>query len=335
MTVRWGIAGPGAIAGGFADDLQHVDDAQLISIGSRSIERAREFADRYDAPNAHGGYEDLANDPEVDVVYVATPQSRHESDVLMFIEAGKHVLCEKPFALGRESAGRMIAAAEAKGTFLMEALWSRFLPSYRRLVELLGDGSLGEPTFVEADFGFALPFDPDHRLYDLELGGGALLDLGVYPVQLASLVLGPPERVSAVGHIGTTGVDERVAAVLGHESGAVGVVKAAISSSLACAARISCTAGVVHLPPMMHCPQQLSVEVFGASDVIETPWVGTGLHFQVAEVHRCLEAGETQSSVMPLAETLSIMGTLDAIREQIGLTFPSGRARNAQRGANL
>jgi len=310
------------MAVGFANDLALVDDAELVAVGSRSVERAQAFAERYGAPAAYGSYEELAADPSVDVVYVATPASRHADDTLLFLEAGKHVLCEKPFALNATQARRMVAAARERGLFLMEAMWARFLPPYRKLAELLADGAIGEPRLVEADFGFAMPREPGGRLWDPALGGGSLLDLGVYPVQLAAMVLGTPTSVAAAGHIGPTGVDEHVAAVLGHTGGELAVVKAAIATNMACTARISGTLGVIELPAIMHCPGSLTVLRLGQTEVIDTPWTGGGWQFQVFEVHDRLAAGDLESPVMPLDESVSIMETLDAIREQIGLRFP-------------
>ena len=190
MSTRWGIAGTGTIANRFAEALAQVDDATLAAVGSRSAERAAEFASRFGSTTAHASYESLADDPDVDVVYVATPHSRHLLDTLLFLQADKHVLCEKPLALSGGQGRRMVDAARARGLFLMEAMWSRFLPTYRTLVEVLEQGRIGEPLLVEADFGFGRPVAPEHRLFDLSLGGGGLLDLGIYPVQLCSLVLG-------------------------------------------------------------------------------------------------------------------------------------------------
>ncbi len=259
-AVRWGIAATGGIAESFAEGLAQVPDAELVAVASRSQERADAFGDSHDVRNRHGSYEALADDPEVDVVYVATPQSRHAEDTLLFLAAGKAVLCEKPFALDEAQAATMIDAARQHDLLLMEAMWSRFLPAYRRLREVLAEGRIGEPRLVEADFGFRLPDDVgDHRLIDPTLGGGALLDLGVYPVQLCALVLGPPDRVAAVGHLGPTGVDEQVAAVLGHPGGAVGVAKAAIRTGMTCTARIAGTEGAIEIPAMMHCPDRLRV----------------------------------------------------------------------------
>ena len=192
-VIRWGVVGPGAIATGFADAMQQTDGGTIVAVASRSAERAAAFGDRFAIPTRYGDYESLAADPDVDVVYVATPQSCHEPDTLNLLRAGKHVLCEKPFALNARQAARMVAEARARGLFLMEAIWSRYLPAYRSLVDIIGEGRVGEPLLVEADFGFRRPLEPGHRLFDLALGGGALLDLGIYPIQLCSLVLGSPE----------------------------------------------------------------------------------------------------------------------------------------------
>ena len=190
---------------------------------------------------------------------MATPHAHHEAMTLLFVEAGKHVLCEKPFALNARQAQRMVDAARAQGVFCMEAMWSRFLPAYRVLVDVLGEGRIGEPLLVEADFGYRTPVVPDDRHFDLHQGGGALLDLGIYPVQLCTLVLGLPDRVAADGIVGSTGVDEQVAAVLHHPGDRLGVVKAALQVSMSCTARIAGTDGWIELPAFMHCPESLDV----------------------------------------------------------------------------
>ena len=195
--IRWGIIGPGKIAARFARSMTVVDDGRIVAVASRSAERAGAFADEFDIAGRYDDVRALVDDPDVDAVYVATPHSRHEADTVRCLEAGKHVLCEKPIALNAAQAGRMIAAAEAGGRFLMEAVWSRFLPSYRALVDLVSGGRIGTPMQVDADFGFRVPVDPAHRLFDPHQGGGALLDLGIYPLQLCTLVLGPVEHVAA------------------------------------------------------------------------------------------------------------------------------------------
>jgi predicted dehydrogenase len=319
---RWGVAGPGGIAVRFAEGMSLVGDGEIVAVASRSLDRADAYADRFGIDARYGDYAALAEDPDVDVVYVATPHARHEADTLLFVEAGKHVLCEKPFALNARQARRMVDAARARGVFLMEAMWSRFLPAYRTLAEILAEGRIGEPLVVEADFGFRMSVAPEHRLFDRQLGGGALLDLGIYPVQLCSLVFGTPDRLVADGVVGSTGVDEQVAAVLHHPGGGLGVVKAAVRVGLSCTARISGSRGWVELPAFMHRPGSLTVGGLDGHERIDGGFDGDGLRFQVDEVHRCLAAGLRESPVMPLAETMAIAGTLDAIRAQLGVIYP-------------
>ena len=322
QRVRWGIAATGGIARAFAQGLTLVDDAELVAVASRATDRARAFADEVGAPRAHGSYEALAGDLDVDIVYVASPHARHHDDAILFLEAGKHVLCEKPMALSAAQVRAMADAAHRNDRFLMEALWSRFLPAYPVLTRLLDDGAIGRPRLVEADFGFRMPVDPAHRLFDLAQGGGALLDLGIYPLNLAFLVLGHPVEVHAVADPGVTGADEQTAAVLRHRDGALSVIKAAIRTNLACSARIAGDDGTIDIPAFMHCPQHLVVTTAAGVERIEAPMEGNGLHHQVHEVHRCLRAGLNESPVMPISESLALASTMDAIREQIGLRYP-------------
>lgn len=299
-----------------------VDGGTITAVASRSADRAGAFADRFGIAARYDSYEGLVEDPDVDAVYVATTHPQHEANTLLFIEADKHVLCEKPFALNAHQAQRMADAARAKGVFCMEAMWSRFLPAYRTLVDLLGEGRIGEPLLVEGDFGYRVPFVADDRHFDLAQGGGALLDLGIYPVQLCTLVLGLPDRVAADGVIGTTGVDEHVAAVLHHPGDRLGVVKAALRAPLPCTARIAGTDGSIQLPAFMHCPEWIEVSGPAGPERIDAGYEGDGLRFQVDEVHRCLAEGLTESPVMSLDETIGIARVLDDIRGQIGLVYP-------------
>jgi predicted dehydrogenase len=321
-VIRWGVVGPGAIATGFADAMAQTDGGTIVAVASRSAERAAAFGDRFAIPSRYSDYEALAADPHVDVVYVATPQSRHEPDTLTMLEAGKHVLCEKPFALNAPQGASMVAAARARGLFLMEAIWSRYLPAYRSLVDVLAGDRIGEPLLVEADFGFRRPLEPDHRLFDLALGGGALLDLGIYPLQLCSLVLGSPEHVAADGVVGVTGVDEVNAAVLRYSGERLGVIKSAIRVRMSCTARISGTDGWIELPMLMHCPNSLTVTTNAGSELIDGSYEGNGLRFEIEEVHRCLSEGLVESPIMPLGETLDLAATLDSIRAQLGVVYP-------------
>jgi predicted dehydrogenase len=320
--IRWGVIGPGIIATGFAEAMQWVEGGAITAVASRSAERAEAFGDRFDIPVRYGDYGALAADPDVDVVYVATPHSRHEADTIELLRAGKHVLCEKPFALNARQAARMAEEARNRGLFLMEAIWSRFLPAYRSLVEVIGEGRIGEPLLVEADFGFRRPVDPAHRHFAAELGGGALLDLGIYPIQLCTLVLGPIERVVADGVVGETGVDEVVTALLHHPGNRLGVVKAALRVGMTCTARIAGTDGSIDLPAMMHCPNSLTVSSPAGVEHIDASYEGNGLRFEIDEVHRCLREGHTESTVVPLQESIALATTLDAIRAEIGVAYP-------------
>jgi predicted dehydrogenase len=321
--IRWGVIGPGAIATSFAQAMQEVEDGEIVAVASRSLERASAFADRFGVANRYASDAELLSDPDGDVVYVATPASRHEEHTVAALEAGKHVLCEKPFALNARQAQRMVEAAQARGRFLMDAIWSRFLPSYRVLGEVLSSGRIGEPLFVEGDFGYRTQtVEPDDRHFKPELGGGGLLDLGIYPVQLSSLVLGLPEHVVAEGVVGDTGVDEVVAAVLRHPAGKLSVIKSALRVGMSCTARIAGTDGWIDIPAFMHCPEWITVTTRAGAERIDCPPGGKGLRFEIAEVHRCLAEGLTESPSMQLAETVALMSVLDEIRAQIGLVYP-------------
>ena len=226
-------------------------------------------------------------------MYVATPHSRHAADAILYLEAGKHVLCEKPFTLNAAQARHVFEVADRHDRFVMEALWSRFLPPYEVLGRLLDDGAIGRPLLVEADFGFRSEIDPGHRHFDLAQGGGALLDLGIYPVQLSTLVFGAPDRITADGNIGSTGVDEDVAVILHHAGGGLSVLKASIRTPHACAARIAGTGGVIEIPAFMHCPDRIVLVTPAGRDVIDGAWEGEGLRFEIDEVNRCI-AGRSE-----------------------------------------
>jgi predicted dehydrogenase len=323
-TIRWGICGTGRIANEFAECLQRVDDASLVAVASHDAARSREFADRHEVSVAHVGTAHLAGDENVDVVYVASTQDRHMRDTVEMLSGGRHVLCEKPFALSLDDAKTMIGAAAENERFLMEALWSRFLPSYVGLGEHLRSGSIGEPLLVEANFSFRVAEDAiaGHRLFDAARGGGALFDLGVYPVQLAHFVLGAPTSIDASSHIGESGVDEQTAMLLGYDSGASALLHTAIRTPGSNSARIAGSEGVIEVAPFMHAPNQFTITRDGGSEVFDFP--RASLHFQVPEVQECIRAGRLESSTMPHAETLAIMNTLDAVRRRVGLEFPLG-----------
>ena len=326
MTRRigWGILGTGAIAHKFARGLAVLDDADLVAVGSRSAHGAREFAEEFSVPHRHATYGSLAEDEDVDVVYVATPNSFHRESCLLCLEAGKAVLCEKPFALNAAQAEEVIREARRRGLFLMEAMWMRFLPVMSVVRGWVADGSVGQVRMVTADFGFRTEFNPQGRLFDLQLGGGSLLDVGVYTVSLASMVLGPnPTAVESTANLGQSGVDEQAAFILGYEGGQLAVLSSAIRTQTPHEARIIGTEGFVEIDPDFHSATSATLKADGKTEQVELPLEGNGFNYEAAEVGRCLRTGSLESEIMPLDETLGIMRILDQIRSLWGLTYPS------------
>jgi predicted dehydrogenase len=325
---RWGIAGTGGIASVFAEDLARLPDAELVAVGSRSQASADAFGDRFGIAHRHEGYEALAADPDVDAVYVAVPHVGHCETALTAIAAGKAVLVEKPFTVNEAEARRMVEAARAAGTFLMEAMWVRFLPHFAKVRELVAQGRIGEIRSVIADRGSILSTDPTHRVLAPELGGGALLDLGVYPVSFVSMLLGEPDRVKALALPAVTGVDAQTSLLLGHRGGAHALITTALDAESANAASITGTKGRIDVPHVWHRTSPVILTHYGAdgmadgAETFEFTHEGNGLRHQAAEVGRCVRAGLTQSPVIPLDETLAVMRTMDAARRRFGLRYP-------------
>ncbi len=321
--VRWGILGTGRIAGLFAQGLAVVPEAQLVAVGSRTQEAADAFGERFGAARRHGSYAALAADPEIDVIYVATPHPLHHDNTLLCLRAGKAVLCEKPFALNATEARAMVAEARARGLFLMEAMWSRFYPAFDHLREVLATEALGEVRLLAADLGFRAAINPQGRLFNAALGGGALLDVGVYVVSLASLILGRPTSIASVAHLGTTGVDEQAGILLGYADGQIAQLQTAIRTNTRHEATLMGTTGALRLGLDWHKPDRLTLTRPGQpEEIIPAPFTGNGYNYEVAAVSASLRAGQTEHPFMPLDETIAIMETLDAIRAQWGLRYP-------------
>ncbi|UCC64997.1 MAG: Gfo/Idh/MocA family oxidoreductase [Anaerolineae bacterium] len=321
--IRWGIIGTGNIARQFARGLAVLPDAELAAVGSRTAAAAGAFAEAFDVPHRHSSYEDLAQDPDVDAVYIATPHPLHRENTLLCLRAGKAVLCEKPFAINAAEAEEMIRLAREKGLLLMEAMWSRFFPAMAKVRELLAAGAIGQVSLLTAEFGFRARFDPSNRLFNPALGGGALLDVGVYTVSLASMVFGSPSRVTGLAHLGSTGVDEQAGIILSYEGGQLAVLATAIRTATPQEAMLMGSDGHIRIHPRWWMPTRLTLSVTGREDeVFELPFTGNGYNYEAAEVMACLRAGKLESEVMLLDETLSIMRTLDQLRAQWGLKYP-------------
>ena len=322
-VVGWGILGLGNIARQFARDLPLVPNARLVAVGSRSQANADKFGAEFGAPHRYVSYADLAHDPEVDAVYIATPHTLHHENALLCLNASKAVLVEKPFAVNTAQAREVVETARARGLFAMEAVWTRFLPVIVRLRELITDGAIGEVRMVQADFGFRTSFNPTHRLFDPALGGGALLDVGIYPVSLASMLLGTPSRVVGLAHLGQTGVDEQAGMVLSYPGGQLAVLSTAIRTTTPQEALILGTEGYIRVQsPWWHSTRLTLVRPKQSDEVIEAPMQGIGYQYEATEVGRCLRAGRMESEVMPLDETVAVLTTLDELRRQWGLKYP-------------
>ena len=298
-------------------------DAELIAVGSRSKERADKFADEFDIPHRHGSYADLVSDPDVDAIYVATPHPFHKDCTILCLKAGKAVLCEKPFAVNVAQVKEMIACARECEQFLMEAIWTRFLPVIVKVREWLAEGAIGEPRMLTADFGFRAGLDPEGRLFDPELAGGGLLDVGVYTIAMAYMVFGgAPAKITSLAHIGETGVDEQAAMLLGYDAGQIALLSCAVRTNTPQEARIMGTEGSIYIPNFWYATSATLHAAGKSPEHIEMPFKGNGYENEAIEVMRCLREGKLESDIVPLAESLSIMETMDALRAQWGLKYP-------------
>jgi predicted dehydrogenase len=322
--IRWGILGTGAIAAAFATALRQVTDATLFAVGSRSQTSADDFAQTHDVGRAFASYAELAADPDVDVVYIASPHTAHFEHTMLCLGAGKHVLCEKPFALNSTQTEQMVALAKHNGLFLMEAMWMRFIPLIIELRRRVDAGEIGQVRMIQADFGFRAPRNPHSRLFNPELAGGALLDLGIYPLAFSALLLGAPTEITSLANIGTTGVDEQSAYVLKHEGGELSVLASALRTQTSMSAWVYGTDGRIHLPKQFwRAKEMVLYRNEMEPESIHLPYTGNGYQFEAQEVVDCLRDGKTESEIMPLRDSESLMGTMDTIRRQWGLTYPN------------
>ena len=323
-TIRWGILGTGRIARDFANGLRATPDAVLAAVGSRSADGAASFAQAFEVPLAFGSYEELVACPEIDIIYIATPHPMHAANAILALRAGKAVLCEKPFAMNRREAGEMVALARAKKLFLMEAMWTRFMPALAEVQRIIASGEIGTVTQLHADFGFSATPDPAHRVNDPTLGGGALLDLGIYPLSIACALLGRVETVQAQAIMGETGVDLTTAFTMRHAGGTLSVCSCSLRARAPSELVVSGTRGSVRMHRMFHMAERITVDLLdGPSRTIDTPWLGNGYAHEAIEAGRCLREGLLESPAMTHDDTLAIMGLLDTIRKQIGLRYPA------------
>lgn len=324
QTIKWGILGPGWISSKFAMDLSFAADAELVAVGGRSLEKAERFAEKFSIPRAYGSVEQLAKDPEIEIVYIGTLHTAHKENTLTLLRAGKAVLCEKPFTMNAAEAHEMITYAKENRVFLMEAMWTRYLPPIIKVREWLAEGRIGEVRLLKADFGFDMGWAPESRLLDPAQGGGALLDAGIYPVSFASMVFGAqPAKIMGSANIGQTGVDEQFSLLFEYEGGRTAVLNGAVQLDMVNDAYIYGTKGYIHVPNFLF-GRSASLHVSNEEpEAFVDDREAEGYTFEAEEAMNCLREGKTESSVMPLEETLAIMTTLDTIRKQWGLRYPA------------
>ena len=318
--IAWGIVGPGRIANKVVADFVHVPGARAVGVASRSRERAQAFADEHGLARAYGSYAEIIADPELDILYIATPHPQHHAIALAAIEAGKAVLVEKTFTATVAGAEEIAAAARARGVFAMEAMWTRFQPAIVEARRLIDEGAIGEVRQVQADLGVDRPYDETDRLFDPAQGGGALLDLGVYVVSFAQYLLGVPDRVEVVGSLAPTGVDWEVGLLLGYEDGRAAALLGSLRGHTPGAARIHGTKGWIDVPPRFHHPKRIVLSRPGKEpEEIVRPPIGDGYAHELIEVTEGVRAGRTESAVMPLDDTIAVQRILNGAAERLGV----------------
>lgn len=318
---RWGIISTGKIARQFATALKDTPGAVLAGVASRTLDKAQDFTRQFGG-TPYGSYEELCAEPGIDVVYIGTPHPLHAPNAMLALNSGKAVLCEKPFTMNLREAATVVALAREKNLFLMEAMWSRYLPALEEAKRIIASGEIGEVTQAVADFGFSAQVPEEHRLVNPELGGGALLDLGIYPLSVCAYLLGPVAGVQAMATMRDNGVDAHTAFTLRHASGALSSCTASMIARSPVELTVSGTKGFVRLDTLFYKAKTVTVQLEdGSKRTIDTPHIGNGYVHEAMEVQRCLRERMTESPRMSLDETLALMGVLDEIRAQIGLRY--------------
>ena len=323
-VIRWGILGTGGIARAFAAALMDTPDALLAAVGSRSIDNARAFAADFGSPACYGSYQELAAASDIDIIYIGTPHPLHASNAMLALEAGKAVLCEKPFTMNLREAEQVVTRAREKKLFLMEARWTRFMPALAAVRRIIDAGTIGVVSQVHADFGFSATRDPEHRVNKRELGGGALLDLGIYPLSISCALLGPVASVQAQAVLSDGGVDLTTGWSMKHVSGAMSICSCSLRARTPSELTVSGTLGSVRMDAMFHLAKTVTLTLGdGVKRTIDTPFLGNGYVHEAIEAGRCLRAGLTESPQMMHDDTLALMKLLDTIRTQIGVNYPA------------
>ena len=319
---NWGILGPGGIAKAFAEDLKKLDGHSIAAVGSRTLSNAQGFANTFGG-TAYGSYEELVADPQVDAIYVATPHPAHKENVILALNAGKPVLCEKPFAVNAVEAQQMVDAAHKNGVALMEAMWARFLPHYAQVREIIQSGVLGKIHTIQADHGQRLADQNIPRLVEPSLAGGALLDLGIYPVSFAHMILGNPSKITSSAVLTDKGVDAQTSMIFDYADGAQAVLNTTMIEQTPCRAVVAGLNGWLEIDRTFYNPASMRVVLNdGTTTEYPSSYVGHGLREQAEVFKQLVTSGQQQSQILNWQDTVDIMKTLDQVRSQIGLKYP-------------
>jgi dihydrodiol dehydrogenase / D-xylose 1-dehydrogenase (NADP) len=322
-TIKWGILGCGKIASKFAEGLKAIPEAELEAVASKTPGKARSFGKKFDVKNIYDNYSDLVNNPSVDVVYIATTHNFHFQNASLCLSNSKPVLCEKPITLNAKQAEELINLAREKKIFLMEAMWTRFLPCILELNELINQGIVGEIQHVTADFGINREFDPKVRAFNPELGGGALLDLGIYTINFARMIYKePPLKMQSSAFIGTTKIDEKSCYLFEYKNGQTAMLSSSYRLHMTDKAFIFGSKGYLEIPDFYHPIKIILSLEEKPKKTFRLPYKSTGYNYEAKEVMKCLISGQIESKIMPLDETLEIMKTMDILRSQWNFKYP-------------
>ncbi len=320
--IKWGILGLGKIAHTFAADIKQSKNGRIQAVASRSLQKAERFGSQYGAERFYASYEQLAIDPEVDIIYIATPHSLHLEHTLLCLNRGKHVLCEKPLALNSLDAEQMMAHASEKNLFLMEGIWTRFIPATLNMLDLIKSDNIGEIISIKADFGFKADFDPEKRLYNKKLGGGALLDIGLYPVYLSLLLKGEPGTIQAMARKSSTGADSSTYMLFDYPDGGKAILECSFEMNTPTEAFIYGTKGSIQLHSRFHHAEKITLRTYdGHEQVFEHPYQGNGYVHEIEHIHECLSRGKMESPLVPHSLSRQLSATLDRVKECIDLSY--------------
>ncbi len=326
--INWGIIGLGKIANKFAEDLRLSSDSVLYGVASREISKAKNFADKFNATKYYGSYEELASDPEVDVVYIATPHTFHFENSMMCLKNNKAVLCEKPMGINSDESNMLIAEAKSRNLFLMEGLWTRFIPATEKLLEILNKKLIGDLQFIRADFGFKGDLNFESRVYNKKLGGGSLLDIGIYPIYLSLLILGLPIDIKVMASMTKTNVDSTCSMLFHYKNGANANLESTIELDTPTEAYIFGTDGIIKLHSRFHHTERITISRNGKNEVFDIRYKGNGYIHEIEEVHKCLSNQDIESSKHPLKTSRDLMFLLDRVKEKIGLSYEPKSPKN-------